>query len=192
MKLKQYLAADFALAIKRLLPSGNAWDWPVDGFGYALLLASSQELARINANIQMVLDKAIETHHPKGLSWTLEDYRQVANDALTGVAEVMPRKPFAVGSHIGQRLWSQNAAFENFPISLVKIDHLVGPARIGSRVGDALWGHRSRYILRVRYYRSVVDPKVLWDALMAFKQAHVYLWFEDITGVGAEVNYGQN
>jgi hypothetical protein len=28
--------------------------------------------------------------------------------------------------------------------------------------------------------------------LMAFKQAHVFLWFEDISGVGGEVNYGQN
>jgi hypothetical protein len=35
----------------------------------------------------------------------------------------------------------------------------------------------------------VVDPKVLWDALAEFKQAHVFLWFEDITGSGGEVSY---
>jgi hypothetical protein len=74
----------------------------------------------------------------------------------------------------------------------VQVDHLVGPFRVGSHAGERLWGHRSRYVLRVRYYRSVVDPKVLWDALMAFKQAHVFLWFEDITGVGGEVNYAQD
>jgi hypothetical protein len=44
----------------------------------------------------------------------------------------------------------------------------------------------------VRYYRSVVDPKVLWDALVAFRQAHVFLWFEDITGDGGEVGYAQD
>jgi len=73
---------------------------------------------------------------------------------------------------------------------LVQVDHLVGPFRVGSHVGDRLWGSRGRYVMQVRYYRSVVNPKVIWDALMEFKQAHVYLWFEDITGVGG--NYAPN
>lgn len=72
----------------------------------------------------------------------------------------------------------------NFSIPLLKVDHLLQPLRVGSKVGDGLWGSNKRYLLRVRYYRSVVNPKPLWDALMAFKQAHVFLWFEDISGAG--------
>jgi len=37
-----------------------------------------------------------------------------------------------------------------------------------------------------------VNPQLVWNALNAFKQAHVFLWFEDITGVGGQVNYAQN
>ncbi|WP_435626992.1 hypothetical protein [Candidatus Ferrigenium straubiae] len=66
----------------------------------------------------------------------------------------------------------------------MQVDHLLGPFRAGSKAGQQLWGTRSRYVLRVRYYRSVVNPRPLWDALNAFKQAHVRLWFEDITGTG--------
>ena len=66
----------------------------------------------------------------------------------------------------------------------------LGPFRVGSHAGDRLWSTRGRYVLRVRYYRSVVDPEVLWEALSAFKQAHVFLWFEDISGVGG--SYAQN
>ena len=117
---------------------------------------------------------------------------RVANEALAGVTETMPRRTFAVGSTVGDRVWSSAAPGLIFPVDLVRIDHLLGPFRVGSRVGDRLWSANGRFVLRVRYYRSVVNPQVIWDALMAFKQAHVYLWFEDITGVGGEVNYGQN
>lgn len=192
MKLKQYTARNFADANKALLPPGAAWRWPEGGLGDSLILAKSQEFARLDAEIQAVIDYAATIHQPAETSWHINEYRRVANESLNGLTETMPRKAAAIGGHIGDRLWSHNAPNENFAIPLLKIDHLLGPARIGSKIGDALWGHRARYILRVRYYRSVVDPLPVFIALNAFKQAHVYLWFEDITGAGGQINYAQN
>lgn len=189
MKLKQYTASHFTEANKALLPPGAAWQWPEGGFGDALIQGQSQEFARLDAAIQDVIDYATAIHLPAQDNWHINEYRRVANEALNGLAEVMPRKAAAIGGHIGDRLWGHDAPTENFAIPLLKVDHLVGPARIGSKIGDSLWGQRTRYILRVRYYRSVVNPQLIWNALNAFKQAHVYLWFEDITGVGGNVNY---
>lgn len=189
MDIELHTPRQFADAIKALLPPGAAWDWPEGGVGDALLLGTAQELARVEAATQGVLDKAIEMHRPNDSSWHISQYRRVANEAIAGVTETMPRCPFAVGSTVGQRLWSHAAPGLTFPVDLVQVDHLVGPFRVGSHVGERLWGTRSRYVLRVRYYRSVVDPQVLWEALMNFKQAHVFLWFEDITGIGGEVSY---
>lgn len=184
MKLKRHTDRDYVNAYLALLPPGAAWKWPEGGFGDALLLGLAQEPVRLEGDIQAVLDAAIERHRPATRSWHIDEYRKVAAKAIAGVSETMPRKPFAVGSKVGDRLWSHAAPTLTFPVDLVRIDHLLGPLRVGSRVGDRLWSTRSRYVIRVRYYRSVVDPKVLWDALTAFKQEHVYLWFEDITGVG--------
>lgn len=188
MKVTAHSPRQFADALKALLPPGAAWKWPEGGTGDMLLLGIAEELARVEYAAQGVLDNAIETHRPKASSWHISAYQRVAEDALGGQAEMMPRRPFAIGSTVGQRLWSQAAPGLNFPIDLVRVDHLLGPARVGnghgSRIGDRLWGTRGRYVLRVRYYRSVVNPAVLWEALAAFKQAHVFLWFEDISGVG--------
>lgn len=190
MRIVTHSVAEFADAQQALLPPGAAWDWPVGGLGHDLLLGMGEELARVEVATQAVLDNAIETHRPKISSWHISEYRRVANAALAGVTEAMPRKMFGVGSHVGDRLWSVDGAATTFPVDLVQVDHLVTkPLRVGSHVGDLCWGHRGRYILRVRYYRSVADPKVLWDALADFKQAHVFLWFEDITGSGGEVSY---
>lgn len=194
MRVTPHSPRQFAAALKALLPPGAAWEWPEGGTGDMLLLGTAEELARVEAAAQGVLDNAIETHRPKASSWHISAYRRVAEDALGGLTETMPRRPFAIGSTVGQRLWSQAAPGLNFPIDLVRVDHLLGPARVGngqgSRIGDRLWGTRGRYVLRVRYYRSVVNPAVLWEALAAFKQAHVFLWFEDISGVGG--SYAQN
>lgn len=192
MKVTPHTAREFATAIASLLPPGAAWIWPEGGLGDSMLVATGEELARVDAAVQGRLDYAIELHRPIVGSWHISKYREVALEALGGLTETMPRKMFAVGSHVGDRVWSNAGPDTTFPVDLVKIDHLVGPLRVGSHVGDRCWGTRGRYILQVRYYRSVVNPKVVWDALVAFKQSHVYLWFEDITGVGGEVNYGQD
>lgn len=192
MKVSPHSAREYADALKALLPPGAAWDWPQGGVGDALLLGTAQELARVDAATQNTLDAAIEAHRPGKCNFHISEYRRVAGEALAGVAEVMPRKTAAIGCRIGTRLWSHAAPQTTFPVDLVRIDHLLGPARIGSRVGDRVWGSVGRRVMRVRYYRSVVDPKTLWDALLEFKQAHVFLWFEDITGVGGEVSYAQN
>ena len=192
MQLKPYIASQFTEANKALLPPGAAWQWPAGGFGDALIQAQSQEFARLNAEIQGVIDYATVTHQPAQANWHIDEYRRVANAALNGLTETMPRKVFAAGSKAGNRLWSKNGPATIFPVALLQVDHLVGPFRAGSHAGERLWGTRSRYILRVRYYRSVVNPKAVWDALLAFKQAHVFMWFEDITASGGEVNYAQN
>lgn len=183
---------EFADALQALLPPGAAWQWPVGGKGDALLLAMAEELARVDAAPQAVLDNAIATHRPAATNWNISEYRRVARESLGDTAEVMPRQPFAVGSHVGDRCWSAAAPGLDFPVELVRVEHLLQPLRVGSRVGDGLYESTSRYVVRVYYYASVADPKVIFEALNAFKQAHVYLHFVDITGVGGEVNYGQN
>lgn len=188
MKITAHIPREFADAIKALLPPGAAWEWPEGGLGDGMLLGTAEELARIEAAAQQVLDNAIETHRPKSSSWHISEYQRVAEESLGGLVETMPRRPCAIGSKVGARLWSHAAPGLTFPIDLVRVEHLLGPARVGnghgSRIGDRLWGSRGRYVLRVRYYRSVVNPAVLWEALSAFQQAHVFLWFEDISGVG--------
>ncbi len=184
MNLATHTPRDYADATKALLPPGAAWDWPVGGLGDAMLIGTAQELSRVDAATPAVLDTAVDTHRPAAGTWHISAYRAVAAAALSGLAETMPRRIFGIGSHIGDRMWSHAAPGLTFPVALVQIDHLLGPARVGSHIGDGLWSTRSRYVMRVRYYRSVVNPAVLWEALDAFKQAHVHLWFEDITGVG--------
>lgn len=190
VQLTPYSVADYAAAQRGLLPPGAAFDWPQGGFGDALLQGMGAELARAGVSAQQVLDTAIEQHRPKYASWHISEYRRIAAEAIAGVSETMPRRTFSVGSKVGQRLWSSAAPGLNFPVDLVRVDHLLQPFRVGSHAGEALWAGPKRYMLRVRYYRSVVNPQPIWDALMAFKQAHVFLWFEDITGVGGL--YGQN
>lgn len=187
MKLPVHTATDYADAQRALLPPGAAFDWPQGGFGDKLLKGMGEELARLGTGAQQVLDTAIEQHRPKYSNWHISEYRRIAQEAIAGVVEA-PRKKACIGSKIGNRLWS--AAVPAFPVDLLRVDHLVGPARVGSHIGDRAWSTRGRYVLRVRYYSSVVNPKLVLDALWAFKQAHVYLWFEDITGAGG--SYGQN
>ncbi|MEQ1667123.1 MAG: hypothetical protein ABL868_01595 [Sulfuriferula sp.] len=190
MHIEQQSLTDYNDAQRALLPPGDAFNWPRGGFGDVVLDAMAHELVRVGDGAQQVLDGAVALHQSKFNSWHISEYRRVANEAIAGVAETLPRKPFVVGSKVGQRLWSNAAPATNFAVELVKVDHLLQPFRVGSKVGDQLWSGAKRYVLRVRYYQSVVNPKPLWDALMAFKQAHVYLWFEDITGAGGI--YGQN
>ena len=192
MIVEQHSAGDFAEAIKSLLSPGAAWDWQEGGFGHALLLATGEELSRIDAAAQAILDQAIELHRPEASSWNISEYRRVAREAIDGVTETLPRRTFAVGSRVGDRIWSSAGPATTFPVELVRVEHLLQPLHVGSRVGDRLYGANSRYVMRVYYYRSVVDPQVLFEALAAFKQAHVWLHFIDITGVGGEVNYGQD
>lgn len=192
MIVEPHEARDYADALKALLPPGAAWEWPEDGAGDALLLATAQELARVDGACQGVLDNAIETHRTRAASWNIAEYRRVAREAVAGVAETLPRKTFAVGARVGDRAWSAAAPDTTFAVPLVRVYHLLQPLRVGSRVGDRLWNTYSRYALRVEYYRSVVDPQLLWDALAAFKQAHVQLNFVDITGVAGEVSYAEN
>lgn len=192
MKLVAHSQRAYADALKALLPPGAAWEWPEGGTGEAMLLGTAQELTRVEAAAQAVLDSAIERHRPKYSSWNIIAYRRVAKEALGNLVETMPRRTFAVGATVGDRVWSAAAPETTFPVDLVRVDHLLRPLRVGSRVGDRLWSDYSRYVLRVSYYRSVVDPDVLYAALADFKQAHVILKFIDITGVGGEVDYGQN
>lgn len=187
MKLPVHTSADYADAQRALLPPGAAFDWPQGGMGDKLLKGMGEELARLGTSAQQVLDTAIDQHRPKYSDWHISEYRRIAQEAIAGVVEA-PRKKACIGSKIGNRLWS--AAIPAFPVDLLRVDHLVGPARVGSHIGDRAWASRGRYVLQVRYYSSVVNPKLVWDALWAFKQAHVYLWFEDITGAGG--SYGQN
>lgn len=192
MIVEQHSPRDYADALKALLPPGAAWEWPEGGMGDALLLATAEEPARVDGVCQGVLANAVEAHRPKSVSWNITEYRRIAQEVVAGVAEALPRRTFAVGARVGDRAWSAAAAATDFPVPLVRVYQLLQPLRVGSRVGDRLWATYSRYLLRVEYYRSVVDPQALWDALGPFKQAHVRLHFVDITGVAGEVSYAEN
>lgn len=193
MKIQLHSSQQYGDALQALLPQGQAWEWLPGSYGANLMRMAGEELARVDADVQVVMDTAIERHRPAESSWNISDYRRVANAALGAVVETMPRKSFTVGSHCGDRLWGENASSEDFSVPLVTVDHLLRPLQVGFHVGDRLWGSgRSTYMLLVRYYRTVVDPKPIWDALLAFKQAHVFLMFEDITGSGGRVSYAQD
>ncbi|MDR1350848.1 MAG: hypothetical protein LBJ59_08775 [Zoogloeaceae bacterium] len=195
MNIQPHTPAEFTSALAALLPPGKAWEWKAGGVGHGLLHATAEEPARLESGIPGVLDHAVDTHRPKFSSWHIREYQRVAEAALAaaGITEALPRKPFAIGSHVGERLWSQAAPEETWEAPLVLCLHLFAPMTIGRHVGDGsgrdpaarMWqGERTRYILLVRYYKGVAAPKILWDALSDFQQSHVYLWFEDITGTG--------
>jgi hypothetical protein len=202
MRINPHTPADYTGALKALLPPGRAWEWKSGGkgLGHALLSGTAEELARAESGAPGVLDHAVDTHRPRYSSWHIDAYRRVAKEALAaaGIAEPLPRRPFAVGSHVGERLWSiavtDPDSGADFDVPLCEVFHFFAPMGVGRHVGDGSgrdpaarlwsWAGRTRYILLVRYYKSVAPPQLLWDALANFKQAHVFLWFEDITGVG--------
>ncbi|WP_180131845.1 hypothetical protein [Rhodoferax sp. BLA1] len=189
MRVDLHTAADFAQALRALLPPGEAWDWPAGGMGDQLLRGTAVELARVDAQVPIALDAAVELHRPVSNSWRLVDYQRVADASQAGITEALPRKPFVAGSGSGQRLWSGVPG--TFAVSLTKLS-FAKPFVAGSGAGQQLWGPRARHVLVVQYYKTVADVQALWDALMAFKQAHVYLLFMDITGSGGEVLNGQS
>jgi len=196
MIYKPHTPDEYAKALRALLPPGKAWEWAAGGLGSAMLRGTAEEPARLESGIQGVLQNAIDTHSPKYSSWHISEYQRVAEEAIktAGFAETLPRKTCAIGARIGVRLWSANAPSTDFAVPLVQLFHLFSPMTVGRRVGSGsgrdpaarIWSvaGRTRYVLLVRYYRSVVDPEILRVALDAFRQAHVSLWFEDITGIG--------
>ena len=181
--LVAYSARDYAVAMKLLLPIGLAWQWSDGGFGDGLVLSTAYELERIQQSAYAVMDEAIELHRPKAVSYHIRDYRRVANDAIV----VMPRKPAAIGCTVGYRLWSQDAPTAVSACPVLRVEHLLQPAAIGSRIGTCLWSASSRYYLRVRFDKSLISSVDLATTLLAFKQAHVYLFFEDVPQIGGNV-----
>lgn len=181
MKLKVHDARQYADALKKLLPLGAAWEWEVGSFGDSLVLATAQELARVDAASQIVLDTAIELHRPASNSHTLAAYQAIA-DAAT---QIIARKPATIGRTIGYRLWSHNAPATVLPTPHVTLNHLIPPAKIGSRIGDKLWSVSARYYLQVSFDNSLVFKEPLYTTLMTFKQAHVYLYIDDVADLGS-------
>jgi hypothetical protein len=189
MQTTPHTVTDYTDAQRALLPPGAAFNWPQGGFGDALLGGMSAELARVDEEARLLLSKAITNHQIINANWHIDEYRRVADEALAGVVEVMPRTVATVDGAIGDRLWVSGLPMD-FTIQLVEIADHLGPAAIGRQIGDYLWGQDGRFVMRVRYYKSVVDPQVLWAALDNFRQAHVFFLFEDITGSGGY--FGQN
>lgn len=172
-------ARQYAESLKALLPLGAAWEWNEGSFGDELVLATAQELARVDAATQSVLDDAIELHRPANSSFTLADY-QAVTDAAT---QIIPRKPCTIGCTIGYRLWSHNAPVSVTPDPTITLSHLMQPTAIGNHIGDGLWSKYCRYYLRVRFDKSIINKAVLYAALMSFKQAHVFLYINDVPEV---------
>lgn len=169
-------ARQYANGLKGLLPTGEAWNWAEGGFGDNLLLATAQELVRVDDGAQQVLDEAIALHKPAQGAVTLADYQRIANDAT----QIISRKPLAIGHCMGYRLWNSQSPISTPTPSVAVLSHLIRPATIGSRMGVLLRPMECRYFLRVEFDRSVIDHDVLLNALMLAKQAHIYLYVKDI------------
>jgi hypothetical protein len=184
MMLTPHTAADYGDALRALLPPGAAWEWPAGGLGDTMLIGTGQELARVDAPVAEVLALALARHTIKLSSWRLVDYQAVAAESQVGIAETVPRAAFVVGSAAGQRLWSNAGA--SFAVPLLQVD-MCRPFGAGSAAGTRLWGERARYVLLVTYYASLADLAALREALTAYKQAHMLLFFVDVTGSGGEV-----
>lgn len=190
MLVPAHTVREFANALKALLPVGAAWQWPINGLGDRIMLALAIELARFESFIQGVLDNAITTHQPATSLFTLAEYRRVANEALGNTQETMPRVSTRAGRvQAGQRLWSAAAEASTFNIDLLHVDLMYPSQTDVSQAGHRLYGERIRYALRVRYYDTVVNTATIATALQAFKQAHVALWFEDITSRAGNILY---
>ena len=154
MDIPRYSARAYADAMQALLPPGQAWEWPLGGTGDSLMMAMSQELARLSAAAPDVVARAVTVHVPGSSNFHLLAYRAAAE------AEAV-RQGAAVGD--------------------VQVDHLTFmPFQVGSVAGDRVWSAGARYILRVRYRGGVINAGALRAALDDFKQAHVALWFETI------------
>ena len=208
MRVTWHQQPAYAAAIRALMPPGQAWDWPdaadVAGawppfllpgsdtwrwpltLGGELLDSPAYELARVDAEVQPLLDAQIEWHRPKVLSWRLVDYRAVAALSQDDVAEPIRRSFVAGGSAAGQRLWAQPKAV--MPVEVARVDPC-RPFAAGSAAGERLWGSEARYVLQVRYYAGVARVSALVDALANFRQAHMQLFFVDITGDGGGFLY---
>jgi hypothetical protein len=183
MQLEHHSAADFAEAIRALMPPGVVWEWGQGGLGEALMTGPAHELARVDAEAYPLLAAAVDLHRPKALSWRLVDYRAVADLSQAGVTEAMPRQAFVAGSGAGQRLWTGPGT--GFAVPTHRVD-VCRPFAAGSPAGARLWGERARYALLVSYYATVADLAALREALATFKQAHMVLFFIDITQSGGE------
>jgi len=191
MKLPLHTIRQFANAMLALLPPGAAWRWAVDGFGDRIFQAVAVEFTRIELIIQQVLDRSITLHTPSQSLYTLAEYQRVADEAAAQFVEPLPRQASRTGRmRTGQRLWSSSAEGSSWPIAKVKVAHLRGPFVTGrSKTGQRLMSARSRFVLHVFYYHGVVNPDVIAAALQEFKQAHVALFFEDITGIAGNKYY---
>lgn len=191
MKLRLHTVREYANAMLALLPPGAAWRWPVDGLGDKIFQAMALELLRIELILQQVLDRAIELHRPNSSRYTLADYQAVADAAVAAYSETLPRQSSRAGlARAGQRLWSPAANNSSWLITKVKLVHLQGPTLASkATAGQRLMGARARYVIRVFYYAGVVDRHALAAALQAFKQAHVVLFFEDISGHAGNFYY---
>lgn len=191
MKLPLHSVRQYANVFLALLDHGAAWRWPVDGLGDRLFQAIAVEFTRVELIIQEILDRAITRHTPAQSLYTLAEYQRVADAAAEAFTEDLTRRQSRVGSmRCGRRLWSEDAEGSSWPIQKVRVAHLLGPLVTGrSVVGRRLMGERARFVMRVFYYYGVVDPEVIAAALREFRQAHVELFFEDITGRQGNIYY---
>lgn len=121
MQLEHHTAADFAQAMRDLLPPGDAWRWPAGGLGAALTDMPAQELARVDAQAQQILDATVSTHTPVVSLWRLQDYKDVAR-AVDPTVSTRYVRPFVAGSAVGGRLWSARARY----VLMVRYDAAAG------------------------------------------------------------------
>lgn len=121
-----------------VLDAAPANDTP--GFGAVLMTGPAQELARIDAEVNPLLDAAVGQHRPKALSWRLVDYSAIAQAVDPG-ASLKTVRPFCAGSSAGGLLWSGRARY------LILVGHALADGADLSAIEQALNDFKQAHML---------------------------------------------
>lgn len=179
---RRYTAGDYANAMMELLPPGKAWDWPLDGAGFALFKAFGEELARLGWAARDTLPKTVLEHLPAGNDWHISTYQRIADWAAENAGCFMKMRFMAGRNKPGHRLWAEEMV-QDCEVGRVEVTHLVTrPFTAGfSRAAHRLWNERGRYFIVVRYHPKIANLPFVMAALKRHAQAHVVFLMQDIT-----------
>jgi len=171
-------AADYAVLLRQLLPVGSAWDFGPDSAFADLLGGLAEELARIDARGQDLLEEA----DPHTTLELLADWERNTGlpDACFGAPDNVPERQIAVAQRITGLGGQSRAYFINLAAQLgyiVTIDEFA-PFEVGSLAGDLCYSEEWRFVWRVNVLPPETDlpaRQFLLSEFLAGSRAGEYL-----------------
>lgn len=150
-------AASYADQLRALLPTGAAWPTDPDSNLGQLLAGIAEELARVDARSEALLDEA----DPRTTLELLGDWERVAGlpDACFGQPDNIPERQVAVVSRISGVGGQSRAYFSELAASLgyvVTIDEF-RPFRCGDVCGGRTYGAEWRHVWRMNILPNDYD-----------------------------------